>query len=123
MLNCASTKDNVILYGDLVKVYIERASSRVCGIDANNYLFSHGERTLQAPALTQEEAQDRVSEALQIQSVRLALIPKTPNVEILCYEFKGSCGGTSFIVYVNALTGAEEEVYEIINSDEGELVV
>ena len=38
-------------------------------------------------------------------------------------EFKCTCGETFFIVYVNAETGAEEELFEVLNSDEGDLVV
>lgn len=123
VLNFAAVQEGVILYPDLVKVYVERATGRVAGVDANNYLFSHTQRALNAPAITQQEAADGVSEQLSVQSVRLALIPKTPSVELLCYEFKGQCRGASFIVYVNALTGGEEEIFEIVNSDEGQLVV
>lgn len=121
--NFASVQGDVILYPDLVKVYVERQSGKIVGVDAYNYLFSHTERQLSAPAVTEEEARERVSEALEIASVRLALIPRTTVTEVLCYEFKGTCGGADFIVYINAVTGDEEEVFEIINSDEGQLVV
>ena len=123
VFNFAAQQDGVILYSDLIKVYVERSSLQVVGFDANNYLFSHRERRLPAPSLDAAAAQGSVSEALEIQSVALALIPKTPLSEVLCYEFKGTCRGASFIVYINAATGSEEEVFEIINSDEGQLVV
>ena len=55
--------------------------------------------------------------------MRLALIPRTAVTEVLCYEFKGTYGGASFIVYINAVTGSEEQIFEIVNSDEGQLVV
>ena len=123
LINFASTQGGVILYSDLVKVYVERDSGAVVGIDAQNYLFSHIDRTLPIPAITVDEARNAVSEQLTIASERLALIPKTVTVEVLCYEFKGQCRGADYIVYINAVTGAEEEIFEIINSDEGELVV
>ena len=74
-------------------------------------------------AVTEDEARERVSESLEILSVRLALIPKTATTETLCYEFKGRLNDADFIVYINAVTGDEEEIFEIINSDEGQLVV
>ena len=123
VFNFAATQGGVILYGDLVKVYVERATGAVCGVDANNYLMFHCARTLPAPAITQEEAAANVSERLSVESVRLALIPKTSATETLCYEFKGKNGGTSFIVYINAVTGNEEQIFEIIDSEDGQLVV
>ncbi len=123
VFNFAATQENVILYNDLIKVYVERANITVCGVDANNYLMMHVSRTLPAAQLTREEAAQRVSDALEVASVRLALIPKTASTETLCYEFKGTCRGTEFIVYINALTGTEEEIFEIINSEDGQLVV
>lgn len=121
--NFASVQGGIILYSDLVKVYVERQSGKIVGVDAYNYLFNHTTRQLPAPGVTEDEARERVSDSLEIVSVRLALIPKTAVTELLCYEFKGTHGDADFIVYVNALTGDEEQVFEIINSDEGQLVV
>jgi hypothetical protein len=53
----------------------------------------------------------------------MALIPKTINDERLCYEFKCTFMDESYIVYVNAVNGSEEQVYKIIDSDKGQLVV
>lgn len=123
VFNFAATQDGVILYPDLVKVYIERQSGAVVGIDARNYLFSHTERKLDTPVITEQEARDVLSDALKVETVRLALIPRTVNTELLCYECTGTSGDATFVVYINAVTGAEEQLYEIINSDEGEFTV
>ena len=58
-----------------------------------------------------------------MQSVRLALIPLSLTDERLCYEFKCTYGGDSFILYLSALTGEEEEVFQIIDSENGQLVL
>ena len=121
--NFASVQGGVILYADLVKVYVERQSGKIVGVDAYNYLFNHADRELPMPAVTEEEARERVSESLTVLSARLALIPKTAVTETLCYEFKATLGDAEFIVYINAVTGDEEEIFEILNSDEGQLVV
>ena len=39
------------------------------------------------------------------------------------YEFKATQNETFYIVYINALTGQEEQIFEVINSEEGDLVV
>ncbi|MEG1755819.1 MAG: germination protein YpeB [Clostridia bacterium] len=123
VLNFAATEHQIILYADLVKVYVEQSSGAIVGIDATNYLMCHSPRTLPMPTITEEDARATVSEALEIKSVRLALIPKTASTEVLCYEVKGTSQQTDFIVYIDATTGSEQEIFEIINSEEGQLVV
>ena len=64
-----------------------------------------------------------MSDSLQIEHADMALIPLTQQTEVLCYEFKATRDGTFYIVYINALTGEEEQIFEVINSEEGDLVV
>lgn len=123
VLNYAALQNGVILYADLVKVYVDRDAETVIGLDAQNYCFHHRTRHVAAPELSEQDAIDRISDALTLESVRLALIPKCNTVEVLCYECKCEKDGVFYIVYINAATGAEEEIFEVINSDEGDLVV
>jgi hypothetical protein len=123
VLNYAAVQSGVILYADLVKVYVDRDTQTVVGIDAQNYRFHHRERGFSEPILTEEDALSSLSDALTLEKISLALIPKSNTREVLCYECKCTRGETFFIVYVNAQSGAEEEIFEVINSDEGDLVV
>ena len=123
VLNFAPRQDGVILYSDLVKVYLDRDTAEVMGLDARNYRLNHRTRDLPKPRITEQQAAEYVSASLQIEHTDLALIPLTQRTEVLCYEFKATRDGTFFIVYVNALTGEEEQIFEVINSEEGDLVV
>ncbi len=123
VLNFAPRQDGVILYSDLVKVYMDRETGEVMGLDARNYRLNHRQRALPRPKLTEEEAGAYVSGELQVEHTDLALIPLTQQTEVLCYEFKATKDDTFYIVYVNALTGEEEQIFEVINSAEGDLVV
>ncbi|MBQ9833141.1 MAG: germination protein YpeB [Clostridia bacterium] len=123
VINFAATQDDVILYNDLVKVWIERSSLEVVGIDARNYLFSHTQRELKEPQITLEEAREKLSKELNVQDSNIALIPLTPQTEVLCYEFKATIDNDEYIVYVNVETGEEEEIYKIINTETGQLVI
>lgn len=123
VLNYAAVQSGVILYADLVKVYVDRDTEAVIGLDATNYRFHHRMRDLDRPILTEDDAKSTLSDALTLEHTALALIPKSNTREVLCYEFKCTRGETFFIVYVNAESGAEEEIFEVINSDEGDLTV
>ncbi len=123
VLNYAAVQDGVVLYSDLVKVYVDREAGRVIGIDARNYWSHHTHRELEPPALTAEDAKNAVSTELTVEAVTLALIPKSNVREVLCYECKGTLNDTFFLIYINAQTGVEEEIFEVINTEEGDLIV
>ena len=123
LINFAATQGDVILYSDLVKIWVDRETCGVIGVDARNYLFSHTERTLNAPSIPMEEAEGMLSANLTVKDRALAFIPITPQTERLCYEFKGTCGEEEYIVYINAETGEEEQIFRIINTEDGQLVM
>ena len=123
VLNFAPRQEGVILYSDLVKVYLDRDTGEVMGLDARNYRLNHRARELPRPQITEKQAAEYVSDSLQIEHADLALMPLTQRTEVLCYEFKATRDGTFYIVYINALTGEEEQIFEVINSEEGDLVV
>lgn len=111
------------VYNDLVKVWVERGSCRVIGADANNYLFSHRERLLPEPVITEGEALALAGERLEVDSVSLALIPLSPSVEALCRELHGYCRGEEYVVYINVLNGREERIFRIVNDGTGKAAV
>lgn len=123
VINFAAKQGDVILYSDLVKVWVDRATASVIGIDARNYLMSHKEREIDTDIVSKEEAQSMVSSRIKVESVALALIPITTQTEKLCYEFKGTYKDVSYIVYINAKTLDEEQIFKIIDSEDGQLVV
>ena len=123
LINYAAKDGDIILYSDLVKVWVDRTSGDVIGVDARNYLFSHVKRDIKKAEIDEDDAKLLISENLDVSKVSLALIPTTPETEVLCYEFKGSYAGQSYIVYINAWTGEEQQIFRIIDTDSGALVV
>lgn len=123
VINCAATQSGTILYSDLIKVWVDRENGSVIGIDARNYLFSHRPRELASPAISMEEAETLLSSSLKVESRELALIPITPETEKLCYEFKCTAGEDAYIVYINVENGDEEQIFKIIDSEDGVLVI
>ena len=122
-INFAYVQDNVTCYSDLVKVRVALDTGDIVGLESKGYIMNHSERELMTPALTMEDAQARVSTGLEVSGTKLALIPKDSMREVLCYEFKGAFSGKNFLVYVNAETGREEEIFLLLESEEGILTV
>ena len=47
VINLAPVEGDVVLYPDLIKVWVDISQNDVAGLDANNYLMSHKERDLE----------------------------------------------------------------------------
>ncbi|EOD01681.1 germination protein YpeB [Caldisalinibacter kiritimatiensis] len=123
LYNFAYKQGDVTIYPDLIKVKVALDNGEIVGFDASGYLVSHYDRDIPEPKLTQEEARDNVRFNFDIENVRLTIIPKSGKREVLCYEFKGKYNGSDFIVYINALTGAEEEILKVIKDENGTLMI
>ncbi|MFO8060314.1 MAG: germination protein YpeB [Bacillota bacterium] len=119
--NFAAEQDGVILYPDQVKVLVSLHDGAVLGLDASSYLMAHTERSLARPEIDEEEALDRVNPALVPGETALALIPRDSLEEVLCWEIRGTVGESEFIVYVNAHTGVEEQIFQLIPVEGGYL--
>lgn len=122
VINFAAVQDGVLLYPDLVKVQVNTGSARVEGLEAVNYFSNHLPRSLSTPELSMEQAQAHVSDKLTITASQLCVIPR-PGKELLCYEFQGKVGESTYLVYVDANTGEEVQIFKIIDSADGKLAL
>ena len=118
-INYAYKQDEVIIYPDLIKLKIALDNGEVLGMETAGYLNNHTQREIQIPAISAEEAKKTLNSNLQLTSEGLAIIPTEWRTEIYCYEFKGKIDDTDFLVYVNALTGKEENILVIVNTPNG----
>ncbi|ADL67792.1 germination protein YpeB [Thermoanaerobacterium thermosaccharolyticum] len=121
--NFAPVQNNVRIYPDIVKVKVALDNGDIVGFDATSYYMSHVNRTIGKPKLTEVEAQRKVSKNLKVDSSRLCIIPLDGGKEVLAYEFKGTYGGDTFYVYINAENGTEEKILKIIKTSQGNLTM
>jgi germination protein YpeB len=107
----------------LIKVKIALDTGKILGCEATGYLNMHEERKLEEPKITIEQAKEKLNPNLNILSEKLAIIPTKWKTEVKCYEFKGTVGEKEFIVYINANTGAEEDILVILETEGGILTI
>ena len=120
VIHFAALQDGVILYPDQLKLQIRMDTGEVVGLEANQYLMNHTQRTNLEPAITQQQALEAVSPDLQVQSVRLCVIPENED-ERLCYEVNGLYQQQTYLVYIDAATGEEANVLMVVDGAEGPL--
>ena len=118
VISFAAAQGETLLYPDLIKVQLRMDTAQVVGVEARNYLMNHTARGLLTPVLSQEEAREKVGPRLNVESVRLCLIP-TDAGERLCYEFKGDYQGRTYLAYINALDGRQEQLFKVVETETG----
>ncbi|MFY9432965.1 MAG: germination protein YpeB [Thermacetogeniaceae bacterium] len=119
----AYKEGDVIVYPDLIKVLVALDNGQILTYDALGYLMSHHERDLPSPKISISEARKKLNPELEVEEERMAVIPSDGNHERLTYEFKAKMDGEDFLVYINALTGAEERIFKLLHTPGGTLVL
>lgn len=122
-INFAYQQDGVVCYSDLIKIRVALDNGEILGLEAHGYLMNHKKREFPPIKLTEQEAKEKVSTRLLVDSVGMAYIPKDSLEEILCYEFHGNFNERNFIIYINAENGREEKILMLIESENGILTV
>ncbi|KPU44584.1 sporulation protein YpeB [Oxobacter pfennigii] len=113
----------VVVYPDQIKVKIALDNGDIVGVEAEKYLVAHNERKIPEAKLNVDEARSKASNKIKITNSRLAIIPLLSKREVFCYEFVGKKGDSTFIVYINAENGKEENILQILDTPEGQLAM
>ncbi len=122
-LNFAYQKDGVTYYPDLVKVKVCMQRGVVSGIDADGYYMNHTTRDLSEPKYTLNQAEEKVSEEIEVRSKALAVIPTGGGNEKLAYEFIGESNGETYFIYIDANTLKEADIFKVVNTEQGRLLI
>jgi germination protein YpeB len=114
----------VICYNDLVKVTVAMDNGRIVGFEGKGYLMCHTDREIPEAEVTESDAAKLVNSDLDILSHDMAVIPTMGKNEVFCHEFKcENSDGRHYIVYVNAVTGNQENILILIEDENGTLTI
>ena len=122
-INYAAVQDGVLLYPDLIKVKIAMDTGEVCSVECTGYIFNHTNRNDLVPTITEQEAKANLSKDMKLEKTRLSIIPTESNNEVLTYEFKGTIEDNTFLIYINAKTGKEENILILLKTEGGLLTI
>lgn len=106
-------QDDVKIYPDAIQVKVALDNGDIIGLATREYLMNHSKRTLSEPKVTVEEAKEKVNPNVDIQENNLAVIENDLNEEVLCYEFLGVMGESTYRIFINAANGDEEKVEKL----------
>ena len=101
---------------------VSLADGTVVGLEAAGYLMNHVRREIALPKLTEADALARIGGALTPLGARLCVIPDN-DAEALCYEVRATSGSDIFLAYIDAMTGVERRLMQVVESDGGAKVM
>lgn len=121
-INYAYRDGEYICYPDLIKVSVSLENGKILSADCRGYVMNHKARTHPTPAIPAAEAQKKVSPLLTVIDTRLAVIPTESAGERTAYEFHcKNSEGAELLVYINTVTGYEDDILLLLYSDDGVL--
>ncbi|MGM9925990.1 MAG: germination protein YpeB [Bacillus sp. (in: firmicutes)] len=110
VFNFVHVENGIRVYSDSIMVKVALDNGGIIGYSAEEYLQTNKERKQQKPALTLEQAKQKVSPKLKVMEDRLAIIANDLGDEVLCYEILGTMNDDTYRIFINATTGDEELV-------------
>lgn len=123
IISFAYRQQGVVIYPDLIKVKVALDNGEIIGFEAFGYLMAHHSRDIPQPKLREEEVKKLINPRVKIENIRQAIIPLENGREVFTYEVKGTFGDEPYLIYINALSGDEEQILKIINQPEGNLAI
>ncbi len=121
-ISFAAVQEDVLVYTDLIKVKVALDNGEILGFEANGYIYNHKERNIEY-SKSVDEARSTLYGDLKIESERLCIIPTDAKDEVITYEFKGTVGENTFLVYINANTLSQEKIYIVLETEGGMMTI
>ncbi len=123
VVNFAYSEKSVIYYADLIKVGISMSNGKIYSLEAEGFLTNHKTRDDFSVNISESELRNKLSTRVDVLSARSCVIPKSNGKEAPCIEFhcRSKNGGDEVLVYINTITGEEENILLLLYSDNGTL--
>ena len=120
--NFAYEQDGAVYYPDMVKVKVCETKGKVVGFDAVAFLKNHRTRAAVNTKISLGEAQAKLNKNLSVEASRLTVIP-VEGKETAAYEFVCDYKGDTYFIYVDANTGNEVRILNVLNSKQGRILL
>lgn len=103
--------EGTVYYTDTIKVKVS-ADGTVCGFESFAYQCNAANRKTYKHKLSASEAAKNLKDGVEVTSIRKAVIPRHGG-EVLTYEYICEYKGKEYYIYLNAETGAEENLLRV----------
>lgn len=123
-INFAYTDGTYIYYPDLIEVGIALDNGEAVFMQSRGYIMNHKKRDIPAVKVSRETAQASINTRLKAEQYSLAVIPTDSGGEKFVHAFRCvNKDGRRYMVFINTVTGREEDILMIVESDNGTLTM
>ncbi|MFD2704418.1 germination protein YpeB [Salibacterium lacus] len=100
-------------------VYVEAAldDGEIVGFKGAEHLINKKERGALSPAITEEEAEEKINPKVEVKERQKAVIETEDGDDVFCYEFFGTINNDTYTIYINAGNGKEEKVEKMKHAE------
>lgn len=114
IISLAEKSGDTTIHPETLKVQVALDNGEILGMEAIPYLtFKDPNRRIPSARLSSAEAREKLNPRLRIEEVRKAVILNDRFQEVLCYECDTHLDKERFLIYINALTGEEENIKRV----------
>jgi spore germination protein len=111
VLAFAKKEKNVLIYPASIKVKVALDNGEILGFDQTEYLITQKTALPRLqPNLTEKEAQSKLRSTVHVQQQGLVVYKNEQGKNVLCYEFYATKGKDTYHIFINAMTGLQENV-------------
>ena len=119
-LNFAYKDGETVYYPDLIELKVSADSGEVIGLEAQNYIYNHGERNVELDKSA--ESAIKINAELAVENTMYCVIPTEWNEEVFCKEVKGTYENLTYYIYYDLSTGEEIRAMVVIDEDGNKLI-
>ena len=121
-VNFAYMQDNYICYPDLIKVGVSLTDGSILSLDASDFLMNHTKRDIPAPQISYAQACEAAADTLTVKKGYNAVIPTDAGGEKFTYELVcEDADGRNILVYIDTVSGEEDDILILLYADGGTL--
>lgn len=121
--NFVYEQSGAVYYPDMVKVKVCETKGKVVGFDAVAFLKNHRSRSAPNTKISLGEAREKLNKNLNVEASRLTVIP-VDGKEVAAYEFVCTYKEEdTYFIYVDANTGNEVRILNVLNSKQGRILI
>ncbi|HUW64480.1 MAG TPA: germination protein YpeB [Spirochaetia bacterium] len=113
----------VKIYPQQVKVSVALDNGQVVGFEGTSNLFHSQVKPANKVVLTAQQAGNLVKNTVAVGPGTLSIIPDGRGGELYAYEFSGRQDGDTYLVYINAQNGNEEQILRVADTPNGQLTI
>lgn len=110
VFNFVKVQDGVRIYPDSVAVKVALDNGDIMGYQGTDFLTTHHDRQIPSPKVSEKQARKKLNPKFKVMEQHMAIIKNDVKQEVFCYEYLGVLGDETYVIFINAQDGSEEQV-------------